>query len=216
MTGGIKSVDAAIGSMVTELRGQGVLGSTTILITAKHGQSPIDPAKLAKIGSADTDVLTAAMVAQPNQTTSDDISLMWYQDSAAAAPAVAALQADQSGANTARIQTLLSGPSLQAQFGDPSKDPRTPNIIIQPIPGTIYTHSKAKVAEHGGFAEDDTHVAMIATNGANLVRNSPLGATIAQQVRTAQVAPTILSLLGLNPNRLDSVRFEFVQTLPGQ
>ena len=36
-----------------------------------------------------------------------------------------------------------------------------------------------------------------------------------QPVRTYQVAPTVLSLLGLNPNKLDSVRQEGVQVLPG-
>ena len=69
--------------------------------------------------------------------------------------------------------------------------------------------------EHGGFAEDDTHVAMLTVNGANIVNNVPVGVTNAQPVRTFQVAPTILSDLGLNPNQLDSVRTEGVQVLPG-
>jgi hypothetical protein len=69
--------------------------------------------------------------------------------------------------------------------------------------------------EHGGFAEDDTHVALVTTNGANMVSGTPVGATITQPVRTYQVAPTILSDLGLNPNQLDSVRTEGIQVLPG-
>ena len=69
--------------------------------------------------------------------------------------------------------------------------------------------------EHGGFAEDDTHVALLTVNGANIVNGSPVGATITQSVRTYQVAPTILSDLGLNPNQLDSVRTESIQVLPG-
>ena len=117
--------------------------------------------------------------------------------------------------NPARIQTLLYGPALVAQFGNPATDPRTPDIIIQPIPGTIYSTSSAKVMEHGGFAEDDTHVAMLTVNGANVVNNVPVGATITQPVRTFQVAPTILSDLGLNANQLDSVRTEGIQVLPG-
>jgi hypothetical protein len=218
LTGGIRSVDAAIGSTVSELRSQGELASTTIVITAKHGQSPINPAKLALIGHAENTVLTKAGVTQPNQTTDDDVSLMWYQDPSAAVPALAALQADQSGPNTARIQTILSGAALQAQFGDPATDPRTPNIIIQPIPGTIYSHSKAKVAEHGGFAVDDTHVAMLVVNGASIAGpqgdNDQGGTVVSQPVRTYQVAPTILKDLGLDWTALDSVQIEGVRPLP--
>ena len=39
----IQFVDAAIGQMVDALKHEGLLDSTTIIVTAKHGQSPIDP-----------------------------------------------------------------------------------------------------------------------------------------------------------------------------
>jgi len=39
----IQYVDAAIGQMVDALNHEGLLDSTTVIITAKHGQSPIDP-----------------------------------------------------------------------------------------------------------------------------------------------------------------------------
>ncbi len=42
MEGEIKFVDGAIGQWVNELKKQHLLESTTIIITAKHGQSPID------------------------------------------------------------------------------------------------------------------------------------------------------------------------------
>jgi hypothetical protein len=150
--------------------------------------------------------------------TDDDVALIWMNPAtrvADTAKGVAALQASISNGNPARIQTLLYGPALAAQFGNPATDPRTPDIIIQPIPGTIYSTSNAKVMEHGGFAEDDTHVAMLTVNGANVVNNSTVGATITQPVRTYQVAPTILSDLGLNANQLESVRTEGIQVLPG-
>jgi hypothetical protein len=217
LKGAIQFVDSSIGSMVSELRNQGVLATTTIIITAKHGQSPIDPSKLALIGHAEVTVLNNAGVF-PAMVTDDDVALIWMNPAtrvADTAKGVAALKASMANGNPARIQTLLSGPALAAQFGNPATDPRTPDIIIQPIPGTIYSSSKAKVMEHGGFAEDDTHVAMLTVNGANIVNNVPVGVTNAQPVRTFQVAPTILSDLGLNPNQLDSVRTEGVQVLPG-
>jgi len=217
LKGAIHFVDNAVGSMVNELRKQGVLATTTIIITAKHGQSPIDPSKLALIGHAEVTVLNNAGVF-PAMVTDDDVALIWMNPATQAADTakgVAALQASIAHGNPARIQTLLFGPALAAQFGNPASDPRTPDIIIQPIPGTIYSSSKAKVMEHGGFAEDDTHVAMLTVNGANVVNNSPVGTTITQPVRTFQVAPTILADLGLNTNQLDSVRTEGVQVLPG-
>jgi hypothetical protein len=217
LKGAIASVDSAIGSMVSELAKVGQLASTTIIITAKHGQSPIDPSELALIGHAETTVLNNAGVF-PAQITDDDVSLIWMNPATQAADTakgVAALQNSMAHGNPARIQTLLYGPALTAQFGDPTKDPRTPDIIIEPIPGTIYSGSNAKVMEHGGFAEDDTHVALLTVNGANIVNSTAVGATITQPVRTYQVAPTILSDLGLNSKKLDSVRIEGVQVLPG-
>jgi hypothetical protein len=213
LTGAIESVDTAIGSMVTELRNQGVLGSTTIIITAKHGQSPIDPSKLKLVGHAESDVLTAAHI-QTAQVTDDDISLIWLKNQSQASAAAAALQADKAGANTAKVDYVLSGSALAQQFNSPLQDPRTPDLIVQPIEGTIYSHSNAKVMEHGGFAEDDTHVAMLVVNGANIDDDTPDGNTVSTPVRTYQVAPTILADLGLNPNKLDSVRIENVQVLP--
>jgi len=84
-----------------------------------------------------------------------------------------------------------------------------PDIVVQPNVGVIYTGSTTKVAEHGGFAEDDTHVMMLVSNP----KLSP--GTVISPVETAQVAPTILKILGLDPNALDAVQKEGTQVLPG-
>ena len=39
--------------------------------------------------------------------------------------------------------------------------------------------------------------------------------TLSAQVQTAQVAPTVLRLLGLDPSKLEAVRAEGTQVLPG-
>jgi hypothetical protein len=136
-------VDEAIGSMVAELRQRGLLKSTALIISAKHGQSPIDPSKLHKIGDPISTILTAAGVTIA-QSTEDDIALLWLKDQSQTATAVAALEADQRGLNTARIQSILSGDGLADRFGNPRHDRSTPDIIVQPIVGTIYTRSTAK------------------------------------------------------------------------
>jgi arylsulfatase A-like enzyme len=78
----------------------------------------------------------------------------------------------------------------------------TPNI------GVTYSGSTKKLAEHGGFSHDDTNVMMLLSNP----RFSPK--TVTSPVETAQVAPTILSALGLDPNALQAVQIEGTQVLP--
>jgi hypothetical protein len=219
LQGAIGFVDKAVGSMVSELQAKGELASTTIIIAAKHGQSPIDPSQLKLIGSAEQTVLATAGIVSDGvnaQITDDDVSLVWLssQNQNKTAAGVQALLQSEANGNPARIQTVLYGSALQAQFGNPASDPRTPDIIIQPIPGTIYSTSKAKVMEHGGFSEDDTHAALITVNGANIVAGTKVGTSVSTPVQNYQVAPTILADLGLNPNKLDSVRTEGVQVLP--
>src|SRR5262245_26458937 len=104
---------------------------------------------------------------------------------------------------------MFNAPGIPAKFGGTGGDPRTPDIIVQPNVGVVYTGSAKKQAEHGGFAHDDTNVIL-------LVSHPRLGVkTVTSFVETTQVAPTILELLGLNPTRLDAVRHEGTPGLPG-
>jgi arylsulfatase A-like enzyme len=102
----------------------------------------------------------------------------------------------------------LGGAELKLKFNDPLKDNRTPDVIVQPIYGTIYTTSTAKNAEHGGLSFGDTNVGLI-------VSNAGLKASVVKTpVVTSQVAPTILHALGLDPQSLKSVRVEKTVVLP--
>jgi hypothetical protein len=42
-------INTEVGKMVAGIRAQGLAGSTAIIISAKHGQSPTDPNDLARI-----------------------------------------------------------------------------------------------------------------------------------------------------------------------
>jgi len=214
MQGGMQYVDNALGEIVQELKAQHVYDSTEIIVTAKHGQSPINPANLAKIGHAETTVLKNAGI-DLAQVTDDDVSLIWLANQSDTNAAVQALEASITAGNPARIAKIYSGPQLAAVFGDPAKNDRTPDIIVQPIPGTIYSTSNAKVAEHGGLAVDDTHVALFVVNGGNDQGQNAPGQTIGTAVNTTQIAPTILRALGLNPGALDAVRSQHTNSLPG-
>jgi arylsulfatase A-like enzyme len=82
-------------------------------------------------------------------------------------------------------------------------------MIVQPNAGVIYTTSKRKQEEHGGFAHDDTNVIMLLSNPKFTAK------TVIGRVETMQVAPTVLKALGLDPNALQAVKIDGTQVLPG-
>ena len=210
-------VDHSLGLMVTEMKKTpGLFENTTIIVSAKHGQSPMNKALL-RTKKAGTTVSPLGPVQDPGdqlgaaglsaQVTTDDIALIWLNPGASTSAAVSLLNADRKADG---IQAVLSGPSITYLLGDPSTDPRTPNLVAVPNPGVIYTGSTKKVAEHGGFTHDDTNVALLVAGAG--VSSTGLNT---QYVETTQVAPTILKLLGLNPNALKAVQVEGTKTLPG-
>jgi hypothetical protein len=54
----ITFVDDSIGQMVAELKKQGLLDTTLIIVTAKHGQSPIDPNRFQEVGKGPNPITT--------------------------------------------------------------------------------------------------------------------------------------------------------------
>jgi len=198
----------SVGKMLDELRREGLFSSTTIILTAKHGQSPIDPSLHLIVNKNIIPNLVNSV--QPGllaQATEDDVALIWLNDQSKTNAVVAALNANKAQAH---IDTVLSGDAIKQLFNDPLTDSRTPDIIVLPVHGVIYAKTTAtKIAEHGGFTEDDTHVALLIANP-HLNKGS-----ISTPVETTQIAPTILHLLGVDPNKLQAVGIEHTQLLPG-
>ena len=60
LLGEIEFVDASIGKMVAALKSDGLYESTLIVITAKHGQSPIDSARYLGIANSTDDPVTTS------------------------------------------------------------------------------------------------------------------------------------------------------------
>ena len=104
---------------------------------------------------------------------------------------------------------IYYGASLALNYGDPTKDPRTPDIIVTPNVGVTYSGSTKKQEEHGGFAHDDVNVMLLLANPSFHAK------TVSAAVGTAQVAPTILKALDLDPEKLYAVRVEGTPVLPG-
>jgi hypothetical protein len=216
-----KFVDASIAAFVGELKKQGLYDSTLIVITAKHGQSPIDPSLYKRQAGSNgispatliSNDLNAAMPPSedPNGngigSTEDDVSLLWLTDPSYTDDAVKLLEANL-GPTAIGAGQFYYGPSLKLNYNNPNKDPRTPDIIVTPNIGVTYSGSKHKQAEHGGFAHDDTNVVLLLSNPDFDHK------TVKAAVGTAQVAPTILKVLGIDPSELDAVRAEGTAVLP--
>ena len=213
-------VDASIGAFVSELKKQGLYDSTLIVITAKHGQSPIDPSRY--VGQTINGTSPATLLSNagyiPNSEstnnptgigpTEDDVSLLWLNSPSNTAAAVAIIEANPSATTGVGLGQIYYGPSLTLNYNDPTKDPRTPDIIVTPNVGVTYSGSTAKQEEHGGFAHDDTNVVLLVSNPSLQPK------TVRESVGTVQVAPTILKALGLDPSALEAVRKEGTQVLP--
>jgi arylsulfatase A-like enzyme len=220
LLGEIKFVDASIGAWVSELKSQGLYDSTMIVITAKHGQSPIDPSRyvsqLINATSPATLLSNAGYIPNSESTTNptgigpteDDVSLLWLKSSTDTDASVKILE-DNASATGIALGQIYYGPTLSLNFNDPTVDPRTPDIIVTPNIGITYSGSKSKLSEHGGFAHDDTNVILLLSNSSFRAK------TVQTVVGTAQVAPTILKALDLNPSALNAVRVEGTGVLPG-
>jgi predicted AlkP superfamily pyrophosphatase or phosphodiesterase len=219
----LDQTDLALASMIQNLKDQNIYDSTLFIVTAKHGQSPINPKKINKPGHF-ADVVAslpdgktnpaAIAVTSANACSTgpcgfvndDDIAVIWLQDQT-----MDQQVADYLNKNAKRlfIDEVMGGDELRLRFNDPLTDSRTPDIIVRPNYGTVYTTSAAKNAEHGGFGYSDTNVGLI-------VSNPGLQPSVVKTpVSTSQVAPTILRALGIDPQALNSVQVEQTQVLPG-
>lgn len=213
----IEFVDAAIGDIISALQQSGIYDDTLVIITAKHGDSPIDPTLYVADGTNTPATLLGSAIPYSesplNSTgigaTEDDVSVLWLKPGASVSDAVALLK---NSAAAIGLGEIFYGPSLAVNFAvggsSPGEDPRAPDIIVTPNVGVTYSSATTMIADHGGFAHDDTNVLMLVANP----RFAPR--TVSSTTTTMQVAPTILKALGLDPTALDAVRIEGTAVLP--
>jgi hypothetical protein len=191
--------------------------NTLVIITAKHGESPIDPSRYVADGTNTPATLLGGAIPfseSPLNTTGigateDDVSVLWLKPGSSVDSAVALLEKN---ATAIGLGEIYYGPSLALNYNvggvGPGLDPRTPDIIVTPNVGVTYSSSTTMIGDHGGFGHDDNNVVMLVA----FPSFSP--ETVSNGVTTAQVAPTILKVLGLNPRALDAVQAEGTAVLP--
>jgi hypothetical protein len=140
-------VDRQLGAMVGELRAQGLLGETAVIVSAKHGQSPQDPNDLTRIddGPIIDAINSAWRAAHPGagplvaSATDDDAVMMWLNPKTrAAANFVRSYLLTHSaigntvdgGSRTlsqSGLRQVFAGASAARYFGVPVSDPRQPS-----------------------------------------------------------------------------------------
>ena len=223
-------VDAQVGRMLYQLNRQGLLASTTVILSAKHGQSPIETSALKRIDDGKIiDAANAAWTAQGGTGTliafaiDDDGMYIWLGNRTPAAvsfartfllryhqPASADAATDYAGDpigfRSSGLAHLYDGPAF---FNLPASDARVPDLVGVVQHGVVYTGGTGKIAEHGGADPEDRHVPLVVF-GAGVT-----AAEVETPVETTQIAPTILTLLGLDPQSLQAVQAEHTAVLPG-
>jgi hypothetical protein len=224
LEGALQFVDQQIGSFVAELAAKGLTKSTAIILMAKHGESPVDPAHrniqptsatagvgqvLGSLGLSS--ISSGPLTATKYKITNKTAVLIWLGNQALTQTvATALINASNSPGNPLNIAQVLYGSSLQQLFPDPTVDAAVPDILVIPNLGTNYEPAGSTTfAEHGGFQENELHVPIL------IVHNTIKPGVIHAPVTTTQIAPTILSLLNIEPRILQGVQIEGAAVLPG-
>jgi hypothetical protein len=206
----IESVDASIGDIVNALKDRGIYDDTLIIVTAKHGGSPIDTSRYVANTNTPATLLGTRLPFSESPlnptgigATEDDVSVLWLNKGESVASAVELLEQNAAAIGLGQI---YFGPTLSLNYNvggwEPGQDPRTPDIIVTPNVGVTYSGSTTMIADHGGFAHDDTNVMLLVSHPSFKPQ------TVFDGTSTTQVAPTILKALGVNPTALDAVRAE--------
>ena len=227
-------VDGEVGAMTAAIRRDHLATSTTIILSAKHGQAPTDSSTLRRVddGAIIAGINGAWAAIHPGSaalvtfSVDDDGMLLWLSNRSAGALAFASgyllhhsapanLVTDPKGVYSATVRSsgltrVYTGSAADTLVRARNGDAHAPDLIGIAQPGVVYTGGVKKIAEHGGNAPADRDVALV-VSGAAVTHH----AINTSQVQTTQIAPTILRLLGLNPNALQAVRIEHTRVLPG-
>jgi hypothetical protein len=223
-------INAKVGAMLDAIKDQHPDKNTVVILSAKHGQSPDTPSLLTRIPDGPIiDALNAAWhAAHPSGVNplvafsiNDDGMLMWLNDrSQGAANFAKQFLLSHSGTGNdingnpkpytkSGLTQVFAGEAAADYFKVQPGDPRVPDVFGIAQVGSVYTGKQGKIAEHGGANPQDRDVPLVVSGDA--VSHNKV---VAGAVETTQIAPTILKLLGLNPNYLQAVQIEHTPALP--
>ncbi len=143
-----------------------------------------------------------------NDWTTDNALTMQY-DSYKVRAVINEINGNPKAYTASGLKTVFAGAAAAAYFHVTAGNSRVPDVFGISQCGVVYTGKKAKIAEHGAANPQDRDVPLVVAGdsaGDHEVNSS--------RVETTQIAPTILRLLGLNPNALQAVQIEHTSALP--
>lgn len=131
-------VDAQLGRLVAELKQNGLLAHTLVVISAKHAQAPIDPA-LRRIVSSKLvpSIVNGVQAGLLAAATLDDIAILWLTDASKTSAVVSALDANAGPAGIAsNLTTSQIAPTILEMLGlDPAALDAVRAEGTRPLPG---------------------------------------------------------------------------------
>ncbi|WP_430667250.1 alkaline phosphatase family protein [Jatrophihabitans telluris] len=226
-------INAQVALFEHTIRAAHLASSTTVILSAKHGQSPEDLASLRRVddgaiidainaGWASSHPGAAALV---SFSVDDDGMLLWLSNRSSAALAFAKhyllthsapanISTDPKGTHSATVgssglKAVYTGAAADKLVHARAGDPNAPDLIGIAQHGVVYTGGVKKIAEHGGASFEDRNVPLV-VSGAGVHG----GRSVSKPVATTQIAPTILTLLGLRASDLKGVRVDKTRVLP--
>lgn len=206
LAGQIAFVDGQIGRIVAALKSHHLYQDTVIIVGAKHGQAPIDPAARRTVKDPFPALLKNDGYAF---SVADDIGLIWLRPAQRTAATLQAARAALDGApSELGIKAVFDRTDMPGAGHVPGNDSRAPDFMVIPRDGLIYTGG-SKLSEHGGVSDDDRHVALLVS------APGLSGGHVDQKVATRQIAPTILAVFDIAPTSLQAVKTEHTPILPG-
>jgi hypothetical protein len=223
-------INSKVGEMLAAIKARNLQESTVVILSAKHGQSPNTPSALTRIpdGPIVEALDEAWKAANPSDTTplvafaiDDDGILMWLNDRSHEATKFAKqfllshsgsgndIEGNPKPYTSSGLTKVYAGRRAARYFNVSPGDPRVPDVFGVAQYGVVYTGKQGKIAEHGGANPQDRDVPLVVSGSAVAGHDVRDG-----EVETTQIAPTILKLLGLDPNALQAVQEEGTPLLP--
>lgn len=201
-------VDGAIGRMWQAVQASGQAATTLFIISAKHGQAPVDITKLNKIDDGAVFGGTPGLAFE----IADDGLLMWLTPGSSLKTKAQAQKFLTAGRPGNGLTRIFRGANNPFGFPDPATDDRAPDFVGVTQLGVVYTTSSSKISEHGGYSLEDRNVPLLVAGGP--VAAAERNTIKPGKVLTTQIAPTILQALGQDPMALDAVKAEGTKVLP--
>ena len=174
----LRSQEPAIAALIAGLEERGLFDSTTLIFVSDHGMASVDDRVL--VGEALREAGIAAFT-----TGIGGFASVYLEDSSDAeiARAIALIE----GLGLAAVDRTHAPASLRVA------NPRFGDIVLGASPGTAISHEGLNLAGFHGYHPDEPEMlGLFVAAGRGALPGSRLG-----RVRSIDVAPTVLSLLGL-------------------